>query len=554
MILIRQLFLFCTQTIRKEMSSFRLFGWFSTPYSRLFLLIFLLGLLLRVLLPDLKLFHHDEAIHAWYSYNLITLGEYQYDPAYHGPLLYYLTGIVFLLFQDSDLTARLLPAVFGTAVIPLFWFLFREGWLSLTHALFAGLFYAVSPSMVYFSRFLRHDIFQLFFTALLLVSLLVYLDRSDRRFALLAAISAACGLCLKEDMPFTLLIIFSFFLFTIACGYFPVPGSWRRDLTLGLLVMAGIGGACYTTFLLHPEMVLKAPVLAIEHWMGVQGACRICGESWYYLMLLVVYELPLLILGGVGVFWWGVRNGTCGVLISRMKRGKEGDLRGMGRMTGPVRELDRSIGKEDLLILFCLYWALSSLILYAVIGEKVPWLLIHQLFPIIILAAAGLTGKKAGVGILCSILLLAMTLHLCYTPGDLNEPIVQAQNSEDMREVMSMMGSSNLTVVLTDAYWPLPWYFRGDAWQKIALLAGKPDPSLILENHPDLVVLPSGNSYAPEMLPGYRKQEYVYNYSFSLPLVSDHLPGWYLMRDGERLTTVIDVFSRDTPSPPSILS
>ncbi|HMZ32343.1 MAG TPA: TIGR03663 family protein, partial [Methanoregulaceae archaeon] len=75
-------------------------------FRNLFLLIFLLGILLRFLSLDLKLFHHDEAIHAWFSYRLMTEGIYAYEPMYHGPFLYYVTAGMFTLFGDSDLVAR----------------------------------------------------------------------------------------------------------------------------------------------------------------------------------------------------------------------------------------------------------------------------------------------------------------------------------------------------------------------------------------------------------------------------------------------------------------
>lgn len=525
------------------MSEFRIADRLSLSTKTLFIGIFLLGLLLRFLLPDLKLLHHDEAIHAWYSYKLITEGSYLYDPVYHGPLLYYLTGAAFLLFKDSDLIVRLLPAVFGTAIIPLFWILYREGWLSRNHALFGALFFALSPTMVYFSRFLRHDIFQLFFTVLLLVSLLIYFDKGKWQYAIVAAISSACGLCLKEDMPLTLLIFGSFFAFMIAGGRFTAPTSWRRDLGAGLVVMAGIGLVCYTTFFIHPEMFLQAPMKAIEHWMAVQGECRICGAPWYYLMLMAVYEIPLVILAIIGIFQWGIKESGFSQLMSLcshyLKKGKIGSC--FYRNEGKKNKIT---DKSGIIIIFALYWAICSIFLYAFIGEKVPWLLIHQLFPIILLASYDLSGKKAILAILFSVFLLLMTLHVCYTPVDINEPIVQAQNSEDLRQVMNLIAVSNMSVVTTDAYWPLPWYFRGESWKKIVLLAQKPDPSLVVEKNPDLVIMLSTNSYKPESLPGYQKERYVYNYSFSLPLVWNKLPEWYVMRDGEKLTSNLDVFSK----------
>ena len=510
-----------------------------TSAGRIILLVFLVGLLIRCISPDLKLFHHDEAIHAWYTYNLITTGSYLYDPVYHGPLLYYLTGAAFLLFGASDIIARLLPAVFGAAIIPLFWVLHQNGWLKKDQAVFASLFFALSPSMVYFSRFLRHDMFQLFFTVCLLVCLLLYLDKGKWQYAACAAASAACGLCLKEDMPATLLIFASIFVLMIVAGRIRLPKRWRRDLVVGLFVMGGIGTICYTTFLAHPEMILLAPGKAISHWMGVQGECRICGAPWYYLLLLVVYELPILLLAALGFWHWGVREAGFSQLKSETSR----HLHKIKKSHGTY---DQTIeNKPAFLLTFAIYWALLSLLFYADVGEKVPWLLIHQVFPLILLASYDLSGKKIILGLLGCVFLLVMTLHVCYTPADINEPIVQTQNSEDFKHVMDLISVSNMSVVTTDAYWPLPWYFRGEGWNRIALLAQKPAPALILQKDPDLVIMLSKNSYDSGSLPGYQKQVVAYNYSFSLPLVEKDFPAWYFMRDGTKLSTSLDVFSKN---------
>ena len=83
------------------------------------LAILLLAIAVRFSCLYLNLFHHDEAIHALFSYQLLTTGEYMYDPTYHGPFLYYITSAMFSLFGDSDLVGRILPCVFGCALIPL---------------------------------------------------------------------------------------------------------------------------------------------------------------------------------------------------------------------------------------------------------------------------------------------------------------------------------------------------------------------------------------------------------------------------------------------------
>jgi uncharacterized protein (TIGR03663 family) len=128
----------------------------SISFERLFLLIFFIGLLLRLYHLDLKLFHHDEAVHAWFAYNLLATGSYQYDPVYHGPLLYYVTASMFGIFGSSDLVGRIVPALLGSLLVLLIYPIHQLGYLNKSQTLIAALFIAVSPSMIYFSRFLLH--------------------------------------------------------------------------------------------------------------------------------------------------------------------------------------------------------------------------------------------------------------------------------------------------------------------------------------------------------------------------------------------------------------
>ncbi len=509
----------------------------SSPYT-LFILVFLIGLLVRIIFPELKLLHHDEAIHAWFTYDLITKGTYLYDPMYHGPLLYYLTGAAFFLFHDSDIIARFLPALFGTGIIPLIFLLYRGGWLTRNHALWAALFFSLSPSMVYFSRFLRHDIFQLFFTVLLLFSLLMYLDRGKWQYAITAAVSAACGLCLKEDMPFTLLIFGSFFGFMLMRGRISLPERWIRDLTAGLLVMAGIGLVCYTTFFMHPEMFIQAPFKAIEHWMGVHGNCRLCGGPYWYLLILGLYELPLAALAVIGIWQYGFREGGFSGIVSAVR---EYLPAGSGR-DGLFQPYTGIPDKSRFLMLFALYWMILSMIFYAYVGEKVPWLVIHQLFPLILLASYRIEVKKIWLASITVVYLLLMTAHVCYTPADINEPIVQVQNSEEMRDVMELIDQSDSVMVTSESYWPLPWYYRGSRWNKISFYGHTVEPSVVSEQDPDMVIAHDTDSY--ESLPGYEKRRYRLSYWFSWYDNQDRLAAYYLFRDGKSGSINLDVFVR----------
>src|SRR3954447_8382442 len=64
-------------------------------------------------------FHHDESQDAYFSYLFRQTGDYQYNPLLHGPLRFYLTALMYVLFGDSDFTARLAPALMGIVMVAL---------------------------------------------------------------------------------------------------------------------------------------------------------------------------------------------------------------------------------------------------------------------------------------------------------------------------------------------------------------------------------------------------------------------------------------------------
>ena len=493
--------------------------------EKIIAIIFLSGLFLRVVLPNLKLLHHDEAIHAWFSYELLTKGIYQYDPMYHGPFLYYLTAGAFRIFGDSDIVARLLPAAFGSAIILLLYGFYKTGWLSKTHTIWAAIFLAFSPDMVYFSRFLRHDIFQLFFTVLFLVAIFAYLEYKKPGWALLAGFAVACGMCLKEDMPVSILIFGLFFILLIVTHRITLPISWKRDLIGATLVAAAIGFIFYSSFLNHPEMFFEAPMKAIVHWTSMHDQCRLCGPPYWYLLMFLLYEIPLLLLAVYGIWQWGWKD------------------KGISN----VRNLPKDCPltpehKTSLFIILLMVWAVSTMVFYGWVGEKVPWLLIHQLFPVILLASYRIEGKRVLAGIITGIFLLGMTLHLCFTPVDINEPIVQVQNSEDMREVMKLIDVSDTVVVASDSYWPLPWYYRGGRWDKILFYGKKTDPDVWAGKEPDVIMTHDTDSYSS--LPGYEKRSYHLSYWFSWYDNQDRVLQWYFLRDGKMGTVNLDLFTR----------
>jgi len=277
-------------------------------FERIFLLIFIITIFLRFWQLDLKLLHHDEAIHSWFSFELLTKGTWVYDPSYHGPFLYYVTAGMFSLFGDSDLVARILPSLFGTLLIPLVFCIYRIGYINKKQTIFAALFLAISPDMVYFSRFLRHDIFMLFFTFLLLVAILYYFEYGHTRFAFIAALAMAGGLCCKEEMPVIILIFASFFIYEVWHGKFTLPPGWKYDLILGAFLVLVIMSTMYSAFGAHFDTLVGQNFAlntsgwyqAVAHWVAMHNEQRLGGPWYFYIPLYLLYELPIFILAIIG--------------------------------------------------------------------------------------------------------------------------------------------------------------------------------------------------------------------------------------------------------------
>ncbi|OPX66403.1 MAG: Dolichyl-phosphate-mannose-protein mannosyltransferase [Methanoregulaceae archaeon PtaB.Bin009] len=516
-------------------------------FHTLFFLIVLGGFLLRFLALDLKLLHHDEAIHAWFAYELLTKGTYIYDPMYHGPLLYYVTAGMFYVFGQSDLVARLLPALFGAAIIPLVYAIYRLGYLDQRQALIAALFIAISPDLVYFSRFLRHDIFQLFFTALILVALLAYLERGKVWYALLAGLAAGGGMCLKEDMPLFLVIVALFGIYLLWKQPLPIPRTWKRDIVLAVLLAVAIMAAFYSSFGVHPEILVTGLEKAYTHWASMHGMCRICGPWFFYILLFLLYEVPVFLMAIFGMVQFADRHNPVPAWIARARaflaaRRPANQEESEAVMTPRSASVPVAWDKKEIFFLFCILWFLAALGAYAYIGEKVPWLIIHQLLPAIFVSVYLMSKKKAVFALAGCVFLVLMTWHAAFIPADVNEPIVQVQNSEDMRLVMALIDVSDSVAIASENYWPLPWYYRGEGWSRMHFYGKIVDEYTIYQVNPDMVITHDQASYAS--LDGYEKHTYKLSYWFSIYDNENRLPEYYIKRDGKMGSINIDVFTK----------
>jgi len=534
-------------------------------FEALFALIVLGTAITRFFLLNLKLYHHDEAIHAWFSWELLTKGTYSYDPMYHGPILYYVTAGMFRLFGDSDLVGRLVPALLGVLIVVLVYFVYRLGYLDQRQSLLAGVLIMLSPDLVYFSRFLRHDIFMLFFTFLLVVAVLYYIEGKQLRFAALAGLGAGLALSCKEEMPLIIILFGAYFLFLVAKKTVRLPPrrTFLRDLAVAVVIGAGVMAVLYSFFGFQLDTIWTGPFEAIEHWLSMHNQQRLGGPPYFYVLLFGCYEVPIVILAGASVVSYaalrlrGRRRDRVAEVSTEIDA-----LAGVVPAVPPRPAIDR----RNEFLKFCLVWMAGTMVMYGYIGEKVPWLIIQQLLPMCLAATWCLREKPPEdrlirhdawryvtvAFILFSLFvpiygfgMLYTTHHVQFVREDISDPIVQVQNSEEMRHVFADMDGADKVVIASQNYWPLPWYYRGDRWNTIQFYGSRIDLDAVIVQDPDVVLTDSGQTY--DYLPGYDRRTVRLNYWFSWYDNQDRIPAWYFARDGNLGSMNLDVFTRVGP-------
>ena len=265
-----------------------------------------------------RVYHHDEAIHAKESNDIINGKYFRYDPAYHGPLLYFGNVVLFLAAGVSDALGRVIPAVFGVASVAAL-LIFRPE-LGRTGTPLAMAAMTISTSFLYYSRFLRMDIYVVLFTLLLIGSAMRYLSQPRRRWIYLAWVMLGLSLATKEN---TFIHGFALVILLLSVGGLAFR-AWRRGpnasplgtqaltayralgyhfehLVYGALTFVLIVFVFYTSFLTHLPGFRAAFTSSIEYWTSVHESERVNQPWFYYLMFMGLYEPFALVFGVVAL-------------------------------------------------------------------------------------------------------------------------------------------------------------------------------------------------------------------------------------------------------------
>jgi hypothetical protein len=241
------------------------------------------------------------------------------DITISSPAYFALTSLLIQIFGFSDAVMRLVPALFGLALVCLPWLLRQR--LGDAGALVVCAFLAISPLHVVLSRTVGGESIALFAVLLLAVALVRYADAPAEVTASrwLSMAAAAVGLGAASAPLFysglvTLLVTWAV-IRLLKLPLFPerepLPPHTRRNVLL-------VGGAVFVAFgafMLWVPAGLGGAAQILGDWfaqMGGNGNGRTLADPF---LALVRYEPGLVLLGAAAVLWALWRSSVAGLAL-----------------------------------------------------------------------------------------------------------------------------------------------------------------------------------------------------------------------------------------------
>lgn len=424
------------------------------------LAIVAIALALRLYDLGVRALHHDESLHATYSWYFSSNRfdpPYVHDPLMHGPFQFHFMALFFKLFGDGDLMARMPAALTGTVLVltPL---LVRR-WLGPVGTVLAAVFLAFSPSLLYYSRFAREDIYIALWTVLLYMAAWRYMHDGKERWLAVAAAALALSFATKESVYLSVAILLLYLNIQTTLDLLDQRGTKGQERWIEGVFLAPIAWIVvalwaplqswrqsrgFTTFPHAGELVIVIGVLTLpqlsaavqipltafgvhvagdtERQVGIitvcslLGAATIVGLLWDWRRWLVVaaifyaITIPLFTTeflntrDGISSDFWGSLDYW--LAQQEVARGTQPWFYYV--MMVPIYEfltlIPALIGgiwllvkrRDGLAALFA-WWFIGSFAAFSYAGEKMPWLVIHLAVPLAFMAAyvLGLAVPKA---------------------------------------------------------------------------------------------------------------------------------------------------------------
>ncbi len=236
---------------------------------------------LRFYWLELKPLHHDEGVNGFFLITLFREGIYKYDPSnYHGPTLYYIALAFTKMFGLNTISIRASVAIFGVLTVALAFFL--KDYIGKIGSLAAALFLALSPGMVFISRYFIHELLFVFFSFGIVISVLYFIEK---RKAGVFAIATMTFLLIVCFLPNVLSLADTFGEENATLTWFVRIGLFAVEAVLVFLIMRMLlawneGRAIYLLLASASAVLLFATKETAFITIGTMAIACVC--VWIY--------------------------------------------------------------------------------------------------------------------------------------------------------------------------------------------------------------------------------------------------------------------------------
>ncbi len=437
-----------------------------------FIVIIIVAAVLRLTSLPQKPMHNDEAVNAVKFGNLLEKGEYIYDKTeYHGPILYYITlippwlGNVQYFSQLNERHLRVVPAIAGIGLLLLLYILVDfAGWKVVLTSSVIG---AISPAMVFYSRYYIHETLLVFFTFGFIISLFAFLAYRKNYWLIVSAIFLGLMHTTKETFLLSVAILFVAMYLdqkiwqgkNISVSQVIKSMPWYQYIVF-LGVAGFISVLFFSSFFKNPQGIIDS-VTTYESYFTKAGQNEAHQHPWYYYLRILAWnkgpgpliwtELPVLIFSLLGIFFVFYNKGnTARIQFFRIMA----------------------------------IFSILMMSVFSIMPYKTPWNILSSYFGLILLAGFGCTEilntMKKGMThkiilIFMVVAVLSLITQVIYTnykhPSHPSNPYVYGHTSSDVFHMVERInkvseinpeGKELLIQVIcsNNDYWPLPWYLR----------------------------------------------------------------------------------------------
>ncbi len=415
------------------------------------------ALVMRFVTLGERAIHHDESLHALFSYRFAEGKGYQHDPLMHGPLQFHFVALSQKILGADDATTRVPAAVFGAMLVATPLLMRRH--FGTAGVVFAALGLAFSPSLLYYTRFAREDPYVLVATAVLAFSIWRYREEGGMRWLVAIAIAIAAEFATKET-AYLFMAVFLLYVngaltgvlldrlgveggARVARGLLLFPVAWlvaatwpmsgerfgggERPREVDLMVVLGTLTLPFlaAAFQLPLHLVgieLEGQSERVVGGLLVSAMIVASGEigvwwDWrrWAVLAAVMYGITILLfttfftnpVGFAGAFWtqldyWlaqqAVQRGEQPLYYYAFMVPQYEAMALVPAVIGGAVLLRRGHRLPKLLV----WWVTGTFIALSMAGEKMPWLTVHLALPLAILAGyalgKGFEAARAGGG------------------------------------------------------------------------------------------------------------------------------------------------------------